>query len=293
MRARRPLAALVVAATAAVFGSESGWAAAREPVQVPAQPVVVLSSRLPRSHLFGDRIVAKLELAVNPALADPRSVHVETNFVPYRLVAPVDAESERRGPAVVLRYAYALQCVDVGCLPAALGESFRLGGATVRYTDRTGESRDDVSVTWPELSARSRLTSRDIAQPRFRARAPADSGGIAADLLGSIFAAAALVVLAGGAGLAWRLWPPAPAPALPARVEPEPTPLDGALRSLERAHPDDRRTQLDALSRSLERAGHATLAARARRLAWSQENPTPTAVRELTADIRREAPEAA
>lgn len=297
MRPRGRFVIALFVALAAALPSEPAWGQdGPERVRIPVNPVVVLATRVPRTHLFGDRITATVELSVNPALADPRSVRLATTFTPYRLVAPVAQSSERADGRVLLRYSYALQCVEGACLPDVLDEPFRLPPARAHYVPRGGGDEQRISVSWPPLSVGSRLQARDLSAPEFRADLAEPGRPLAQTLTGVALAAAALLVLLAGGLVAWRLRAQAAPSIVSRREDVRPTPLEAFLREVQEAEDgsaEARRTALDRLARSLEAADRPALAARARRLAWSPEPPTPPAVDELVAAVRRDAAEAA
>ena len=277
---------VLAVATAEARGDEQG-----ERLQVPAAPVVV-SPTLPSHHLFGDRVTAVLEISVNPALADPDSVAVATDFAPYRLVAPPRERREVEGGRLLIRFAFPLQCLEHACLPDQLGDSFAPRPAKVRYVRRGTDESTEVPVSWPAMGVGARVGERDVAVPQFSASAPPASGGSASSLLGWSLAGAAFLVLAGGAVLARHLWTVAPSPPRTGPPEPARTQLEEALRLAERAGAasvDERRSAVDALARSLEEAGRPSLAATARRLAWSDSPPTAAAMKQLVAAGRDDA----
>jgi hypothetical protein len=282
-------AALAVAVLALALPTAEPAGAQRE-IRVPGKPVVVLGAELPSTYLFGDRIRAVLTVAVNPALADPESLRADARFPPYRVVEVAAGRTgEERGGRVVIRYAYLLECLEPDCLPS--DDAIEFPAARIDYRASAGLDAEPLSVEWPELAVVSRLSERDLEQPQFRASAPAaESGG--AGLVTWGLAATALVVLAGGALLAWLLARAAPrAGPIPVSRE-TPSPLEAAFAVLERPaarSAEERRVALDVLAGSLERSGHRELAARARRLAWFPSPPPPPAVEELVAAVRREA----
>ena len=282
-------AALAVAVLALGLTTAEAARGQRE-IRVPGRPVVVLGAQLPSTHLFGDRIRATLTVAVNPALADPASLRADARFAPYRVVEVAAGRTgEARGGRVVVRYAYLLECLEADCLPS--DDAIEFPAARIDYRARGGLDTEPLAVEWPELAVVSRLSERDVEQPQFRASAPAaESGG--AGVVAWSLAAAALVVLAGGALLAWLLWRAEPRAAPVPVSRREPSALDAAFTVLERPaarSAEERRVALDTLARSLERSGHRELAGRARRLAWFSSPPPASAVEELVAAVRREA----
>lgn len=293
----RAAAALVLAALAGPVAAHAQTAPdeeARRQLRVPARAVVILETTLPKTHFFADRIVAKVVLAVNPALTDPESVSVVTDFRPYRLIDVVEPERERRGTRVILTYEFPLECLEPDCLPGTLADPYSMPRQEIHYLDREGEEGLPVTFRWPPLAVQSRLTPREIEQPEFRARVeqpPPVSYRAAPWLAGTLLAVAALAVLASGLIAAYRLRPEEAVAAPLAPAAPERASVVTALGVLERTRSRgvaERRTALDALGRALDAADAPALAARARSLAWSPEPPTPAAMDELGAAVRRE-----
>ena len=281
-------AALAAAITVLALAA-AGPAEAQRELRVPGRPVVVLRADLPPTHLFGDRVRARLTVAVNPVLADPDSLRADARFAPYRVVEVAAGRAgEARGGRVVVRYDYLLECLQRVCLPS--DDPVEFPDARVDYRTSDGEEAEPLSVEWPELAVVSRLSEEDLEQPQFRASAPAVEARGARGLAWAL-AAAALLVLVLGVLAAWLLArPPRAAPVLAA--PPGGSPLDAAFAVLERPAArtaEERRVALDTLARSLERSGRRELAARARRLAWLPSPPPPAAVEELVAAVRREA----
>jgi hypothetical protein len=279
---------LAFALVSLAAGSAQPAAAQRE-IRVPVRPVVVLDTRLPATHLFGERVRATLTLGVNPILADPRSVRTVVRFLPYRVLEAAGPARDEGGGRVVLRYSYLLECLARECLPS--DDAIEFPDARVDY-DATGASAaEPLSVEWPELAVVSRLSERDLDQPQLRASAPAAERGGGSRTLAGALAAAALVALAGGVLLAWILSREAPRAAPVAISRPDAAPLAAALAVLEGAthSAEERRVALDSLARGLEESGRHELASRARRLAWFPAPPASRAIEELLTAVRREA----
>lgn len=287
MRGRIAVAAALLALAAAVVEP----AEAQREIRVPGRPVVVLDAALPATHLFGDRVRASLALGVNPILADPDSVRTDADFPPYRVIEAAGPAREKRGGRIVLRYSYLLECLEPDCLPS--DEAIEFPAARVDYRATRASAVESLSVEWPELAVVSRLSERDLEQPELRASAPtvsAERGG--SRTFAGALAAAALVALAGGVLLARLLSREAPSAAPVVISRRDDAPLASALAILEEPaarSDEERRIALDSLARVLEGSGRRELAASARRLAWFAAPPSPRAIEELLAAVRREA----
>jgi hypothetical protein len=107
----------------------------------------------------------------------------------------------------------------------------------------------------------------------------------------------ATAALLGGAGLLGGLAVVLLSPFAPRRrhvlvheeVPVDATPLERALLALEENRNGvvgDRRRTLELVARELRDAGHAELSERARRLAWSKQDPTPEEATGLAGTVR-------
>jgi hypothetical protein len=285
---RRALA--VVAALAAIGGVAALVVVAasdREPRLAPTggDPVVMEASVSPSRYMFGDRLVAEIELTIDSTRVDPDSIVPAAFFRPFRRLGPIETERLELGETTVLRFDYHIQCVDRACVPAGAERALDLPLGLVRYSPREGDVVT-LPLSWPEIEVASQLPSgvRGDLQRRpasLAAQAETDDlpplefrGG--PGLLGWLLVgAAAALVLALGGWLAWRVWPPRVA--RPRLAEPEQPPLEAAVARVEatlaEGGDDERRAALDALARALVQAGEDELSRDASRLAWSEPEP--------------------
>jgi hypothetical protein len=282
----------VLAAAAVVLASLWGRRGDDVP-QASGAPVTAVSSIVPQEHLFGDRLVARLDVRVNGDAVDPGTVRVLARFEPYKRVGR--AEVTRRGVAgsTELRYAFSLQCLERACLPGSAGRSFRFQPATVQYVLRDEPQSTGLRVDWPPVAVASRLTADDGGSDALRADTsdlPPVSYRMSPILLGWLLTgAAAAIVLAVGAAGALRVRPVRPV-VMDERAKAEVPPLERVLALVEGARNDAedvRRTALDELARTLDGDGLAALAPEARKLAWSRRPPDPDEVDRLAAAVRR------
>ena len=70
----------------------------------------------PSTHLFGDAIVARVDVVFDPAEFDPDRLRVRLRFEPYEAVGGIRETRRRSGRLVHVRYEAALRCLHVGCL---------------------------------------------------------------------------------------------------------------------------------------------------------------------------------
>jgi hypothetical protein len=248
-------------------------------------PVLMEATVSPSRYMFGDRLLAEIELTIDTTRVDPGSVVPAAFFRPFRRLGPIETERLDLGETTVLRFHYHIQCVDRACVPAGAERVLELPLGLVRYSPREGDVVT-LPLSWPDVEVSSQLSSAIRSDLLLRpaslaANAEADElpplelrGG--PGLLGWLLVgAAAALVLALGGWLAWRLWPRRVAGA---RVEePEQRPLDVAVARVESAlaegGEDERRAALDVLARALAQAGDDGMARDASRLAWSEPEP--------------------
>jgi hypothetical protein len=256
-------------------------------------PVALETTVSPSRYMFGDRLLAEVELTIDSTRVDPDSVVAAVPFRPFRRIGPIETERLDLGRTTVLRFDYHIQCVDRACVPRAAERAFDLPIGLVRYSPREGDVVT-LPVSWPQIEVASQLSS--IIRGDGLVRPSSLSAQVETDnlpplsfrggphLLGWLLIGAAAALLLGlGGWLAWRLWP---RQAVQTRVEePEQRPLEAALVRVEhallRGDEDERRASLDVLARGLSQAGEPELARDARRLAWSEPGPQMDRAAEL------------
>jgi hypothetical protein len=163
---------------------------------------------------------------------------------------------------------YVLQCLDPACVPGPGPRTLRVAGTRVLIVPRT----TTAEVAHPLRSFRRETTP------------PPPSYRIRPSVLRALLLAAAIVLVAGAAAVAWPLL---------RRLVPEPhddrTPLQRALdlarASLQR-DAEDRRRALDLLARAL---GRDAAADQALDLAWSRPDPEPQRVERLVEQLEPKA----
>jgi hypothetical protein len=265
-------------------------ALALAPAASAADSLAVRASVSPRSHLFGDAVVAEVEVVVDRGAAD--SVRVRPNFAPYRAIAPPVARRLDGGSSVELHYRYTLDCLVRACLPGDTRR--RVVFSPVHVLARIAGRQRDAVATWPALTVRSRLAPEDVSRPQLRSSVypigavsyRVGPGGLFWTLVAvaSLFAMGAAVLLVHvlrGLRIPWRR----------SRFE--------RLGSLERAiylvrlsaDADDsgrRRRALERLGHELELRGRTELGQEACRLAWSGSAPEEGDVLSLAGRIEAE-----
>jgi hypothetical protein len=236
---------------------------------------------------------------------------VDANWAPYQPVAPMTRTRTDVGPYTRLRWAVSVHCVIVDCVPQA-GSIARqvFASTTVRYDGRAknGTTPAPVTITWPQISAVSRLDPLDMERraivqrigPSGQVRAALPPwrvssanldpvsysvrpstvfwGSIALALL--LVAATAVLLRPFLPGFGW----------LPRRPRPV-TDLERAVEAVERARGGaaaEERKALELLAAELRKSGSGGLAWTATELAWSSSAPETDRTVELTDSVRRE-----
>jgi hypothetical protein len=280
------LAVVAAAAVVAVRGRETGIAPG-------VQPVAVRRWLEPESQLFGDSVVATIDVIADSRRVDVGSVSVKTLFAPYDVIGEPQSTRTVDGPLVRLRTRYRLQCLVQVCVPKGNVLPLKLEPAKVTYLRVDGSPGRPRTVGWPPLTIASQLRDgaalqreRDLSfAPPLVARI--QPPGMVSWRIGPWLAESALF---GGAavlvGLAALLALPVvrrkaelePAPETAAT--PELTPLERALVGLDWARAAggsrEQRKALELLAEELDADAEddlAPLADDARVLAWSARLP--------------------
>ena len=251
----------------------------------PKKPLAATAVLSPNTIAFGDRLVARLDVLVDPRRVQPASVQVRPRFGLFHTLEETVRTKEAGG--VVLSYRYTLECLVPGCLPGRTLAERRFLPTLVSYRTVAGDARR-AAVEWPAYKVVTRLSSPDIGDPttnlRVDATLPAVSYRISPGLLQGLLAGLAAVLVLGAAGLV--------AAALPRRRAasgPKLPPLEEALalvrETTSNGHYDERRRALGRLARELRVEGERDLAGAAVRLAWSSEPPSAAAASELADEV--------
>ena len=295
----RTLAVLGLAALAFATAIDSAFAA-------PSGIVKSEATLAPGPYLFGQRIIAEVDVLVNKKLVDPKALQVQTRFFPYAFVAKPERTETDDGSVAEVRYRYRLDCNTLQCLTGgSLQRRIKFAPVQVRYRDRAGHTRSR-SLTWPVVREISRV-GNDMIRPanatqaqfaisatpllQFPASvvAPSPSYHVSPLVLGLVLLGLAAGVLVAAFFIARPLL------ALVRRKRDstgaELSPLEQALGAVEgaakrQAGGSEHREALALLARELRRAQLPDLVRSARKLAWSEQAPSASASRELVAEVR-------
>jgi len=284
----RRTAALVAAAAALGAGS-----AAAAPAAGPTMGISAAVS--PRVALFGDSVVATVELVFDRRVVRPESVVLDADFTPWKPAAMPARVRAGSGDLVRLTYRIPLTCLTIDCIPAEAGKPSQFQSGQVRYGVRSQPGRIVDTFAWPPFQVGSRLAETDVERGHWYAdpgRVAAASYRIQPGSLGAFLLAAAAALALLGALLAVRAAPRRVPAAVEIAGEP-PTALELALE-LARAtaaanggSPEARKA-LERLARELGAEGLAGQAVEARRLAWSPGQPSRAEVEALVGAVRGE-----
>jgi hypothetical protein len=304
------LAAAVVAVVfVAALGSSSHQSTARSLAR--GQVLSAAAKVEPQSLLFGEAVHVQIDAVVDRRQLDPDRIRIDANWAPYQPVAPLVRTRTDVGPYTRLRWTVALHCLIVDCVPQA-GSIARqvFETSTVRYDGRAknGTTPDPVTITWPQLSAVSRLDPLDMERravvqrigPGGQVRAALPPWRVSSANLdpvsysmspSSVFwgSLALALLLVAAAGLLLRPFLPGFG-WLPRRARPV-TDLERAVEAVERARGGtaaEERKALELLADELRKSGSGGLAWAATELAWSQSAPEDDRTVALTDSVRRE-----
>jgi hypothetical protein len=311
MRAAAVGAVAVVLVAAGCGGDDS------KPLIAPSKTAVVRGELVPNVHLFGEPVVAHVDVIVNRAKVDPADVRLTTNFEPYEVVGETQKTRRDIGAFTRLQYRTKLRCLGIDCVPRTLrgnastvsqlpGDPVFLVGqqrdekrayefATAIVTAGAGRDGKTLGrVVWPPLRSLSRINWYDssvvgqgfpfvatvtpLPEPDYR---------ISPTLLGLGLIALAVGLLAPPA---WLVRDRHRRRAVPKaeRVAPV-NPLERALRRVawasRRPSARERREALEALAHEVAVEDGRT-AERARRQGWSRPIPESEQMTELVTSIR-------
>ena len=286
-------AAAVGATVAAVRGSDRAGSGPTLPRGVALDAVGSLQAD---THLFGDRVLAAVDVALDRRRIDPERIRLDASFAPYEPVDDVRPERRDFGPLTELRYRIVLRCLTFPCVPfgpASIDKkTFRLRPARVLYD---GSGVEPVVVRWPAVEARSRWKEATGFE-----RTPYKATLVPLPNVSYRIQPAALAALALGGALLLLLVP-GRLVALEVRrrrrrgaIDPlaHLSPLERALVLVEqvpdRANGGLRRGALERLALELARSGHRDLGSAAGALAWSPASPGSEDATALTERVRAE-----
>jgi hypothetical protein len=309
---RGPLAGLVLAlavvavvALALVALVTGGNGQGSEAAATGAEaPIAATGSITPRIALFGDTVIARVDVTIDRAQLDPSLVRVKAGFGTWSRVGQPVGERKDSGDTTYLRTTYLLRCLIALCVPSNGTGRYEFNPAKVSYEAPKGDAveRLVIDAHWPVLVVHSRLdasdlTERDPLAAPWRAdlvSLPSVTYRIRPGLLTVLLLAGGISLLTAAGALLYRILPrrSAVAPPLPPPPPPRPvlSPLEQALVLLESQDSEDgvaeRRRALELVADELAVRDDRALERTARTLAWSEEEPDAEATRTLAATVR-------
>jgi hypothetical protein len=277
------LAAAAVAVVLVVGGS------ADVPAIAPPAPIAVHAGFEPANVEFGDRIQAHVVIALDRRAVRPQTLRFSYGLAPLAPLAPARTSRSVSGDLELVSVVEPLACVSGQCVArkGVTTLTFPPVRATVSRANGTAAS---VSVRWPALAVRGRVSGSDLASasPTFETNTspPAPSYRVSPGTLASVLEVLAVVCALGAVGLAaWQA-------VLFARRRPSRRvdPLERALRLTREAEDlpvPHRRRALGLLARLLRRDD---LSSAASDLAWSEQEPEPDQLEALVSEVERSGP---
>ena len=269
---------------------------------VPGRAAVTVKTDVtPRTHLFGDTLVARLDVLVDRDAVAPGLPRVVRSFAPY-VVDGVTTVRRDVGQFIQLRYTFRLRCLRANCLPTSGRANVRFDPVRVLYRSPAGEPRV-VRASWPRVELYSRLasvTKEEQSTSRLNtpvmapwradltALPPVSHRSSPTLIIAVLLLAAGLLVLPACVlvylALPWRA-----SPSWESWLAQLP-PIERALAVLERARTQGdataRRRALERLGMELRPRGAEDLAREALELAWTETMPTSEAILRLERHIR-------
>jgi hypothetical protein len=305
----------LVAAALTLLAAGCGGDDEDEPAVPQGRFVAASRTLTPSTHLFGDTVLARVDIVVDRDHLDPDRVRLQAAFRPYELARKMEVERRDYDRYTRLRYDLAIRCLGIACLagevspgitpaggapaPRRAEKVYRFRPAHVYYDEPGGEKpRHLKRVWWPRLEALTRISPSEpgltfALRSPFRttiSSLPGLTYRISPTLLGTalLLGAGLLLALPGTFAWSWlrsRRRPP------PVEEAPELTPLERALLLVEQAQEsvdgEDRRKAIEVLAVELDAAGRPEHAEDARRLAWSPSEPSAEAAGTLVESVRK------
>ena len=259
---------------------------ASAPAVAPTTAVEVAASFDPPVTQFGDRILARVVVALDTRRVRPQTLRLTDDLAPLTQLGAAGTSRLTQGSLELVTVVLPVSCLTASCV--ARNGVAQVGLPLVHASVLTRDGRiARASAGWPTLSVRGRVTASDLAArtPPFEADTtpPASTYRIAPGTLGTLLNLLAVLCAVGAITFAgWE------AHRRIARRRRQPTALERALRltrEAKRRPAPDRRRALALLGRALARDQRSGAV---RGLAWSEPVPEPHELEELVTDIEQE-----
>lgn len=263
-------------------------------VPVLRNGLLATSSRVdPQTHLFGQRVHARLEVVYDADRVRRDSLEIAPAFGAYRVVERHESRTSF-GHVDRVRFDWALECLTARCLPRKDGVvQFR--PTRLRYEQHALPAPQTATVEWPQLRVAARVGPEDLKSLALQADArdltPVSYGveprtaALVGYTLAGLLSLVGLLLLVRALDLRAQL-----ARALAGRQE-RLSALQRAL-ALVRGHTargehDRSRPALERLAGELRKTREGDLALDASRLAWRRSDPSDTSISPLSDEVER------
>ena len=256
------------------------------PALAPSAPVEVAASFAPPVAQFGDRILARVSVALDTRRVRPQTMRLADDLAPLTQLGAAQTSTSTQGSVELVTVVVPVSCLSAPCVARSGVARVGLPLVHVSVLARDGRTAR-ASAAWPTVSIRGRVTASDLAARPLALEAgtvpPAATYRIAPATLGALLDVLAVLCALGAVGFAgWEAH---------LRIERRrraPSALERALRLTREAElrpVPDRRRALALLGRALGRDDRSSAV---RRLAWSKSVPEPDELEKLVSDLERE-----
>ncbi len=242
----------------------------------------VSTNLTPRAILFGDTVLAEVDVTIDTRVDDPSTLNVTPALGAWSIVKPATSTVSRAGPLLRRTYLFTVACRTASCVPAGARRTLTLPAALVTVRTRAGKTVR-LRESWPSVVEASRLPAgaATATKPPFLLQTtppplhPRVSAKLAADALDAV----ALLLALGAVAILLRelrrrfVRVPPPVPDIERALR--------LVREAERRPAPDRRKALALLARVVPATDTAGLGADAARAAWERESPSPETLGEL------------
>jgi len=258
---------------------------ASPPAVAPTAPVEVAASFDPPIAEFGDRVLARVVVALDTRRVRSQTLRLTDDLAPLTQLGAAETSRLTQGSLELVTVVFPVSCLTAPCVARSSVAQVGLPLVHASVLARDGRIAR-ASAGWPTLSVRGRVTASDLAArtPPFEADTtpPASTYRIAPGTLGTLLNSLAVLCALGAIAFAGY-----EAHVRVERRRRQPTALERALRltrEAERRPAPDRRRALALLGRALARDQRSGAV---RRLAWSEPVPEPHELEELVTDIEQ------
>jgi hypothetical protein len=287
--ATSPSARLVSICGLAVAGTVAALLAlghsASTPTIAPTAPVEVAATFDPAVPQFGDRILARVVIALDTRRLRPQTMRLTDDLSPLTQLGAARTSRLTQGSVELVTVVVPVSCLTAECVAPTGVAHVGLPRVHASVLARDGRIAR-ASAAWPTLSVRGRVTKSDLAArtPPLEADTtpPTLTYRIAPETLSTLLSLLALLCALGAIAIAgWE------AHLRVERRRRQPAALERALRltrEAERLPAADRRRALALLARALARDQRSGAV---QKLAWSEPVPEPHELEELVTDIEQ------